>query len=101
MSRTVARAFDRAERRQWDIETRVLELAKQFGDLARQVLVVEGYYLADRDNDPSYSVDIGDELADILHAVFRIADHYDIDLEAAHVAARRREMAYLGLEAEF
>lgn len=64
-------------------------------------MVAEQYYLADRDSDPRYAGDVGDELADILHAVLRIADHYDIDLEEAHVAARRREMAYLDIEADF
>lgn len=101
MSRRVASEFDRAERRQWGVETLMIELAKQAGDLARQVMVVERYYLADRDSDPAYSGDIGDELADILHALFRIADHYNIDLEEAHVTARRRELSYLGLEPDF
>ncbi|HEY3110933.1 MAG TPA: hypothetical protein VGL23_19405 [Chloroflexota bacterium] len=74
----------------------MIELVKQVGDLARHVMVAERYYLADRDQDPAYATTrerIGDELADILYCVVRLADHYRVDLERAHVAARERELA--------
>lgn len=80
----VVAGFDAHERRPWTI--------------ARHVMVVEQYYLSDRDSDLRYATtkdDVADELADILHALIRIADHYGIDLEEAHIRAREREMDYL------
>jgi hypothetical protein len=44
---------------------------------------------------------IADELADILSCVIRVAEHYSIDLESAHIDARRREMRYLGKVPDF
>lgn len=66
--------------------------------------MVEGYYLQVRATGPNYRAsvdDIGNELADILYCLIRIADHYGIDLEEAHLEARRSEMRYLGLEPDF
>lgn len=103
-NRQVMDAFDAAERRPWTIEVTALELAKQVGDLSRRILSAEGYYLPDRDRRPEYSAhseDIGDELADILYCLIRISDHYRIDLESAHLAARRNEMRYFGYEPTF
>jgi RimJ/RimL family protein N-acetyltransferase len=97
LSRRVVAAFDAVERRPWGIEATMVELTKQLGDLARHVMVAERYYLADRDRDPRYATstaEIADELADILHGIIRVADHYGVDLEAAHVGARERELAY-------
>jgi NTP pyrophosphatase (non-canonical NTP hydrolase) len=104
MTRTVIRAFDAAEQRPWPIEAAMIELMKQVGDLARRVMVAERYYLPDRVRNPAYATstnDIADELADILYCVIRVAEHYDIDLEQAHITARRKEMRYLGKDAEF
>jgi NTP pyrophosphatase (non-canonical NTP hydrolase) len=104
MARKVIAAFDRVERRPWTIEATTIELAKQVGDLARRIMVRERYYLPDRDQRPDYqtSIDgIGDELADILYCLIRIAEHYQIDLEAAHIRARRAEMRYAGQEPDF
>lgn len=98
MNRAVSAAFDAQERRAWGPEVLLVELSKQVGDLARAVLVTESYYLADRDNDPKYGGDrgrIANELADILYCLLRLADHYDIDLELAHVSAREAEWTYL------
>jgi NTP pyrophosphatase (non-canonical NTP hydrolase) len=104
MTRQVITAFDKVEQRPWSIEVTMLELIKQVGDLAKHILMHERYYLQDRANNPNYRTsveDIGDELADIMYCVIRIAEHYKIDLEAAHVQARRAEMNYLGQEADF
>ena len=98
INRTVATAFDERERRSWGVETLVMELAKQVGDLARAVLTTENYYLADRDDDPSYgggTSRIANELADILYCVIRLADHYEVDLEEAHLSARSAEWNHL------
>jgi NTP pyrophosphatase (non-canonical NTP hydrolase) len=104
MTRRVIQAFDAAEQRPWTIETTMIELMKQVGDLARHIMTIEQYYLPDRATDPNYATtpqEIGDELADILSCVIRVAEHYHIDLEEAHVNARRKELRYVGLEAEF
>src|SRR5258705_7299159 len=104
MTRKVIAAFDRVERRPWTIEATTIELMKQTGDLARRIMQQEQYYLPDRDQRPEYQAsvdDIGDELADILYCVIRIAEHYQIDLEAAHIRARRNEMRYVGQEPDF
>jgi NTP pyrophosphatase (non-canonical NTP hydrolase) len=104
MTRKVIAAFDRVERRPWTIEATTIELMKQTGDLARRIMQQEQYYLPDRDQRPEYQAsvdDIGDELADILYCVIRIAEHYQIDLEAAHIRARRNEMRYAGQEPDF
>jgi NTP pyrophosphatase (non-canonical NTP hydrolase) len=104
INRAVAAAFDKAERRPWSIEVTTVELAKQVGDLSRRILSAEGYYLPDRDRRPEYAgqiEDIGDELADILYCLIRISDHYGIDLEGAHLRARRDELHHLGQEPNF
>jgi NTP pyrophosphatase (non-canonical NTP hydrolase) len=77
---------------------------KQVGDLSRRVLMAERYYLPDRATRPEYKTsveDIGDELADVLYCLIRVAEHYHIDLEQAHLEARRQEMRYIGLEPNF
>jgi NTP pyrophosphatase (non-canonical NTP hydrolase) len=104
MTRKVITAFQRVERRPWTIETTLIELSKQVGDLAKHVMVIEHYYLPDRDQRTDYHTtleDIGDELADILYCLIRIAEHYQIDLEAAHIRARRNELRYVGEEPDF
>jgi NTP pyrophosphatase (non-canonical NTP hydrolase) len=104
MTRKVIAAFDRVERRPWTIEATTIELMKQVGDLARRIMTQEQYYLPDRDERSEYQTsvdDIGDELADILYCLIRIAEHYRIDLEAAHIRARRAELRYAGQEPDF
>ena len=104
ITRKVIAAFERVERRRWTIEATTIELTKQVGDLARRIMVQEHYYLPDRDERPDYETavdDIGDELADILYCLIRIAEHYRIDLEAAHIRARRAELRYVGQEPDF
>ncbi len=100
LTRRVIAGFDERERRPWGVEASLIELIKQVGDLARQVMMAESYYLPDRANDAQYATTterIGDELADILYCVIRLADLYGIDLADAQVSARRRELDYLGL----
>jgi NTP pyrophosphatase (non-canonical NTP hydrolase) len=104
MTRKVITAFEQVEQRPWTIEVTMIELMKQVGDLSRRVLTFEQYYLADRSTRPDYQTsvdDIGDELADILYSLIRVAEHYHIDLEEAHIRARRQEMRYIGHEPDF
>jgi NTP pyrophosphatase (non-canonical NTP hydrolase) len=104
ITRHVIQAFDRAEQRPWTIEVTLVELMKQVGDLSKHIMMMERYYLPDRATDPGYKTttqDIGDELADVLYCLIRIAEHYHIDLEQAHLAARRKEMRYLDQEPDF
>jgi NTP pyrophosphatase (non-canonical NTP hydrolase) len=104
ITRRVIEAFDAAEQRPWSIEVTMMELVKQMGDLAKRVLTFERYYLPDREQDPAYATttaDIANELADILYCLIRIAEHYGIDLEQAHLHARRKELRYLGMEPDF
>jgi hypothetical protein len=104
MTRTVIAAFDTVEQRPWTIEVTMIELMKQVGDLAKHVMMAERYYLADRADHPHYQTsteDIADELADIFYCLIRVAEQYQIDLEAAHIHARRKEMQYLGIEVPF
>ncbi len=104
ITRRVIQSFDKVEQRPWTIEAIMIELVKQVGDLSKHVMMMERYYLPDRAMDPAYSTttdDISDELADVLYCLIRIAEHYTIDLEQAHLAARRKEMQYLGQEPDF
>jgi NTP pyrophosphatase (non-canonical NTP hydrolase) len=104
MTRKVIAAFDEVEQRPWTIEVTMIELMKQVGDLSKHVMMMEKYYLQDRADDPNYQTsieDIADELADILYCIIRIAGHYHIDLETAHIRTRRKEMQYLGQKADF
>jgi NTP pyrophosphatase (non-canonical NTP hydrolase) len=85
----VIRAFEKVEQRPWGIEGSMIELSKQVGELSKNVMMLEHYYLTDRDNNPNYSKaskdEIGNELSDILFMIIRIANHYHIDLERAHL----------------
>lgn len=93
---TVITAFQKVEQRDWGIEGNMIELMKQVGELSKNVMMVEKYYLAERMDNPNYSTvsveKIGDELSDILFMVIRIANHYQIDLEKAHMEALDRAL---------
>jgi NTP pyrophosphatase (non-canonical NTP hydrolase) len=91
--------FQKIEGKPWGVEGAVIELSKQVGQLAALVMNREGYYFPDRDKlDASYistNDEIADELADIMFATVRIADHYGIDLVATNVKTRQDEDAFL------
>ena len=94
-SRRVNTRFQKLNRRGWTVETWLIELSKQVGELAQQTLMFEKYYTSDRENLPQYASSlesIGNELADIIHAVVMIADCYGIDLEQSILNARADEM---------
>ena len=94
-SRQVNARFQKLNRREWTAETWLIELSKQVGELSRQTLMFEKYYTSDREALPQYAANlesIGNELADIVHAVVMIADCYGIDLEQSILDARADEM---------
>ncbi len=84
----VIKEFEKVEKRTWGVEGAMIELSKQLGDLSKNIMMMEGYYMAGRDSLPEYQTSkacIGDELSDILFMVIRIADYYHIDLEKEHI----------------
>lgn len=90
--------FDEIEQRSWSVEVVVMELMKQVGDLSKVIMNYENYYLPDRKSRCDYHSDIGsigNELADILHQIIRIADYYDVDLAKSHFLARDGEYRYI------
>lgn len=95
IAKAIIKRFEKIEGKPWKAEGGLIELTKQVGELAKHVMGYEGYYFPDRTkNDKKYDSTkekIGDELADILYSVIRIADYYDIDLEQAHIKARQSE----------
>lgn len=98
IKKTIER-FKKIEGKSWGIEGAVIELSKQVGQLSALVMNREGYYYSDRDKlDQKYTSDdekIADELADIMFAVVRIADHYNIDLESTNFKTRKTEDDFL------
>ena len=97
-TRRVINKFKKKEQRSWGSEVMVVELTKQVGELAKHVLTFEKYYIKRRSKENYYKTSkkqIADELADILYSLIRIADFYNIDLEKAHLKARKEEINYL------
>lgn len=97
--KTISR-FQKIEGKPWGVEGSVIELAKQVGQLSALVMNREGYYFPEREKIDSKSYGatnekIADELADIMFAVVRIADHYNIDLVATNVKTRKAEDEFL------
>ena len=84
----VVKEFEKVEKKKWGVEGAMIELSKQVGELAKNVMMIEGYYMAGRDSLPEYQTSkdkIADELSDVLFMIIRIADHYKIDLEKEHL----------------
>ena len=98
LNRQVIKKFEKVEQKPWSIEGSMIELAKQVGDLAKHVMVYEKYYLPDRANAEGYKTtktEIADELTDLFFMIVRIADHYDIDLEAELIRVRENDIKAL------
>jgi len=95
IAKVIIKRFKKIEGKPWGAEGSMIELSKQVGELSKLVMVREGYYFYDRvvgnEKYEATQEKIGDELADILYSVIRLADHYDIDLETAHINARKGE----------
>lgn len=92
--RAIYQRFEKIEGRPWGAEGATIELMKQVGELAKLVMVAERYYFPKRQMMEGYQADfekIGDELADIVAQVVRLADYYQIDLVDAYLKARDEE----------
>ncbi len=98
----VVHAFEKVEQREWGIEGSMIELVKQVGELGKNVMMLENYYLAERKNNPNYNKaskeEIGNELSDIFFMIVRIANYYGVDLEAAHL--KELDLALASLKAK-
>ena len=97
--RSSVKRLQKIEGKDWGVEGSLIELMKQVGQLSALVMVQEKYYFPNRGElDKQYAVSkeaLADELADIMFAVVRIADHYNIDLEEANLKAREIEDKFL------
>lgn len=94
MYKEVVKRFNKIELQEWRAEGAMIELSKQVGELAKQVMVKERYYALEGDvNDVDER--LGNEMADVIAQVMRLADYYKIDLEKAFIDARKDEDRYL------
>ncbi len=85
--------FEKIEGKPWGAEGSLIELQKQVGELSKLIMTQEKYYFSDRYE--AGKEKIADELADVLYAIIRLAKHYEIDLEQAHIKARKAEDKFL------
>jgi len=80
--------FEKKEKKKWTPEIMITELTKQAGELSKQIMILEGNYIPEKDNNLGYSASkeqLANELSDILFMLIRISNHYKIDLEKAHI----------------
>lgn len=94
MYKEVVKRFNKIELQEWKAEGAMIELAKQVGELAKQVMIKERYYALEGDV-PDVDECLGNEMADVIAQVMRLADYYRIDLEKAFIEAREDEDRYL------
>lgn len=94
MYREVVKRFQKIELREWKAEGAMIELAKQVGELSKQVMIKEKYY-ALQGEVPDVDGCLGNEMANVIAQIMRLADYYKIDLEKAFIEAREDEDRYL------
>lgn len=94
MYREVVKRFNKIELQEWCAEGAMIELSKQVGELAKQVMIKEKYYALEGEA-VDVDVRLGNEMVDVIAQVMRLADYYNIDLEQAFVEAREDEDRYL------
>lgn len=94
MYKEVVQRFNKIELQEWKAEGAMIELVKQVGELAKQVMIKERYYALEGE---VFNVDerLGNEMADVVAQIMRLADYYQIDLEKAFIEAREDEDRYL------
>ena len=90
----IVERFNKIEGTDWKGEAATFELMKQVGELSKWIMMKEKYYAFVEDDEVALK-HVGNELADIMAQVIRIAHIYDIDLENAFIDARRDENDYL------
>ena len=96
LAEDIIERFKKVEGKPWNAEASVIELTKQIGHLANEIMKTEKYYPEImRKDDSNQKEKIGDEIADILFSLIRIAKYYNIDLEEAHIKARKGENEFL------
>lgn len=94
MYRNIVKRFNHIELQEWKAEGAMIELMKQVGELSKQVMIKEKYY-ALTEAVPDVDERLGNEMADVIAQVMRLADYYKLDLEKAFVEARVDEDLYL------
>jgi len=94
MYRNVVKRFNKIELQEWKAAGAMIELSKQVGELAKQVMLKEKYYAFEGD-EAEINERLGNEMADVIAQVMRLADYYNIDLEQAFIDAREDEDNYL------
>ncbi|MDE5696803.1 MAG: hypothetical protein K2K74_08400 [Lachnospiraceae bacterium] len=94
MYREVVKRFNRIELQEWNAEGAMIELSKQVGELAKQVMIKERYYALEGEVSDT-NERLGNEMADVIAQVMRLASFYNIDLEKAFIEAREDEDRYL------
>lgn len=94
MYKGIVKRFNKIELQDWNAEGAMIELSKQVGELAKQVMIKEKYYALTGDV-PDVDEKLGNEMADVIAQVMRLADYYNIDLEKAFIEAREDEDKYL------
>ena len=94
MYKDIVKRFNKIELQEWKAEGAMIELSKQVGELAKQVMIKEKYYAL---TEEVIDVDerLGNEMADVIAQVMRLAFYYNIDLEKAFIDAREDEDRYL------
>ena len=90
----IFKRFNKIELQEWKAEGAMIELSKQVGELAKQVMIKERYYALEGDV-PDVDKHLGNEMADVIAQIMRLADYYKIDLENAFIEAREDEDRYL------
>ena len=90
----IVKRFHKIELRDWKAEGAMIELSKQVGELAKQVMMKEKYYAFTEDV-ADIDERLGNEMADVIAQVMRLASYYHINLEKAFIEAREDEVRYL------
>ena len=80
MTRELMALFKQVEPREWDATAMATELNAETGTLSDTIMIKEGY----RHLRPGTTLDLEDDIVDVMFMLIRIALHYDIDIEAAY-----------------
>ena len=91
MYRDVVKRFKKIELNEWNAQGTIIELAKQVGELSKWVMYKEKYY-AFEENEETVNMRLGNEMADVIAQVIRLADVYNIDLEKRRVFCQDEEI---------